>query len=1022
MMSEKLLMSLIQLFAIIAKLDFFDLYSRSVVLNFLASRLSQDEAERYIIHFDRHLIEMTKANEGKAVSNRLSVKDNARVLLICSQINQELTQADKIAILVVVFDLISANDEISAGELDLVTTMGDVLNIAQHEYQMISDFAMDKTPSEINEPYFLTFNSIGEGYGKVIAKPDLQGTIRLLHLPSINNYIIKYKGKAKYWLNAQSMPNGRIFNFTTGSILRGAKLAPIYFSDVVAAFSGNVYANPIVFEVKDIAYQFVGGKVGLHPFSMTEESGNLVGIMGPSGAGKSTLLELLNGTLTPSKGNILINGVDLTTEKDKLEGYIGYVPQDDLLIEDLSVYENLFYAAKLSLAHLNTVEINEVVNQTLESLAIKDISHLKVGNPLSKTISGGERKRVNIALELLRQPSILFLDEPTSGLSSRNSLSIMDLLKQLTLTNKLIFVVIHQPSSDIFKMLDKLVILDTGGYPIYYGNPVEAIGYFKERVNQIRAGDTVCPECGNVNPEQIFDIIETKVVNEFGRFTNKRRVTPEAWNLYYREFLQKTKPKREIVFEKAHTNIANQLQQWLVFISRDVKAKLRNKQYLLVNALQTPLLALVLAFVNRYYDTTNPDSEYSLNQNSNIPVYFFMSIIVALFTGLIISAEEIYHDRKILKREKFLKLSRLSYLFSKVSVLFTLSAIQMLVFVLIGNYVLEIEGITIMNWLVMFSLACFANTLGLNISSAFNSAVTIYILIPILLIPQLILGGIVIKYDKLNPLLTDGYKVPFIGQAMASRWGFEAIMVHQFMENPYNKPFYGPDSRMANAEFKKNFLIPELQAKLEGCYMLTLNSDENQQQQLTSTLDAVRLFLIEEGKQNPKYAFPQANLVTTTNFEPKLGEAVNAHLLNLKTLYVEKFNQANADKQRILNQMISKVNGAEQLQYLQKTYQNTAINDLVLYKDAETHVWPYNNSYVEKSNPIYNAPTPSGYLDFSAQMFTPVVWFMGRYWPTPWFNLAVVWAMSGLLFLNLQFNGLKKFVDFCGRSFGRPVK
>lgn len=1022
MMSEKLLMSLIQLFAIIAKLDFFDLYSRSVVLNFLASRLNQDEAERYIIHFDRHLIEMTKANEGKAATNRLSVKDNARILLICSQINQELTQADKIAILVVVFDLISANDDISEGELDLVTTMGDVLNIADNEYQMIADFAMDRDPSEANQHYFLTFNTSGIGYGKVIAKPDMQGTIRLLHLPSINNYIIKYKGMAKYWLNAQSMPNGRIFNFTTGSILRGAKLSPIYFSDVVAAFSGNNYDNPIVFEVKDIAYQFVGGKVGLHPFSMTEESGNLVGIMGPSGAGKSTLLELLNGTLIPSQGNILINGVNLALEKEKLEGYIGYVPQDDLLIEDLSVFENLYYAARLSLAHLSGNEIDDVVNQTLESLAIREISHLKVGNPLSKTISGGERKRVNIALELLRQPSILFLDEPTSGLSSRNSLSIMDLLKQLTLTNKLIFVVIHQPSSDIFKMLDKLVILDSGGYPIYYGNPVEAIGYFKERVNQIRAGDTVCPECGNVNPEQIFDIIETKVVNEYGRFTQKRRVTPEAWNLYYREFLQKPKPKKEIVFEKAQTNIANRLQQWLIFVGRDVKAKLRNKQYILINALQTPLLALVLAFVNRYYDATNPDAAYSFNQNDNMPVYFFMSIIVALFTGLIISAEEIFHDRKILKREKFLKLSRFSYLLSKVSVLFTLSAFQMLIFVLIGNYILEIKGISVMNWMVLFSLACFANALGLNISSAFNSAVTIYILIPILLIPQLILGGIVIKYDKLNPILTDGYKVPIIGQSMASRWGFEALLVHQFMENPYNKPFYSPDSKMAIAEFKKNFLIPDLQAKLEGCYMLSLNPDENQKKQLAYTLNAIRLFLTDEGKLYPKYAFKNPELLTLENFEPKLAEAVNFNLLKLKELYIEQFNAANQEKQLILSQMLSNTSGAEELQNLQRTYQNSAINDLVLYKDAETHVWPYNNRYVEKSNPIYNAPVHNGYFDASAQMFTPVVWFAGRFWPTPWFNLAVIWGMTFVLFINLQVNGLKKFVDFCGRSFGRPVK
>lgn len=150
-------------------------------------------------------------------------------------------------------------------------------------------------------------------------------------------------------------------------------------------------------------------------------------------------------------------------------------------------------------------------------------------------ISGGQRKRLNIALELIREPSILFVDEPTSGLSSNDSENVMDLLRELTLKGKLIFVVIHQPSSDIYKMFDNMLILDTGGYQIYYGNPVEAVMYFKRLDLQINSDIGECPTCGNVNPELIFNIIEAQVVDEFGKYTNVRKVSPVKWEEYFKE-------------------------------------------------------------------------------------------------------------------------------------------------------------------------------------------------------------------------------------------------------------------------------------------------------------------------------------------------------------------------------------------------------------------------------------------------------------------------------------------------------
>ncbi|GAJ09466.1 unnamed protein product, partial [marine sediment metagenome] len=242
--------------------------------------------------------------------------------------------------------------------------------------------------------------------------------------------------------------------------------------------------------------------------------GRLIGIMGASGAGKSTLLNVLNGTYVPSSGEVLINGVNIHTEKEKIEGIIGHVSQDDLLIEELTVFQNLYFNAKLCFNNYTEWELVDTVNKTLKNLGLFEIKDMKVGSPLNKKISGGQRKRLNIALELIREPPVLFLDEPTSGLSSRDSENILDLLKELALKGKLVFVVIHQPASDLFKMFDKLIILDTGGWLIYNGDPVESIIYFKSRIQHANWNESECHVCGNVTPEQIFNIVESNVLDE----------------------------------------------------------------------------------------------------------------------------------------------------------------------------------------------------------------------------------------------------------------------------------------------------------------------------------------------------------------------------------------------------------------------------------------------------------------------------------------------------------------------------
>ncbi|HOY72733.1 MAG TPA: ABC transporter permease, partial [Tenuifilaceae bacterium] len=172
---------------------------------------------------------------------------------------------------------------------------------------------------------------------------------------------------------------------------------------------------------------------------------------------------------------------------------------------------------------------------------------------------------------------------------------------------------------------------------------------------------------------------------------------------------------------------------------RDLRSKISNSQYIILNLLETPILAFILAYVVRYI--ADPNSKiYIFRENENIPIYIFMALIVALFIGLTVSAEEIFRDRKILKREAFLNLSRSSYLLSKVAILFLLSAIQSATFILIANSILEIRDMYFDYWLVLFTTAAAANLLGLNISATFNSAVTIYIVIPLVMIPMMVLS------------------------------------------------------------------------------------------------------------------------------------------------------------------------------------------------------------------------------------------------------------------------------------------
>lgn len=1005
-MSEPVLKAIIKLFALVAKEDQVTRQERDQIEAFLRDHLSHSAIASHVSYFDQYCSQL-----GSGVG---SAQEEEAIQKICASINQEVAQKQKAIIIIELMSIVCADQTITPREEQLTRSIANALNISASDLDLIKQYVLGKTASTLAHENILLIESGTPGVSltKRITRGHLDGLIAILYLPSSDNFFFKYLGKTDVYLNGVPQKPSNIVAFATGSLIRWSSADPVYYGEILSQFKRADGLTRTSFQAANISFKFKNGKLGLRGVNVFEESGNLVALMGASGAGKSTLLHVLNGTEKPSEGQVLINGIDIHREPSKIEGVIGFVPQDDLLIEDLTVYQNLYYAAKLCFSHLSEKEVDDLVMRTLNDLGLTETKDLKVGSPLRKTISGGQRKRLNIGLELLREPAVLFCDEPTSGLSSRDSENIIDLLKELSLKGKLVFAVIHQPSSDIFKMFDKLVILDTGGYQIYYGNPVDAVSYFKQNINLINSEQGECPHCGNVNPEQIFNIIETKVINEFGNFTNERKFSPEQWNKIYNEKIKVSTV--ETVKEKPHSTlrIPKWLKQTKLFSARDLLSKLSNQQYLVINLVEAPLLAFILAFIVRFYNVDDQlNSSYLFSKNLNMPAYLFMSVIVALFMGLTVSAEEIIRDRKILKREAFLHLSRSSYIVSKISILFMISAIQTFLFVLVGNYLLEIRGMFLIHWGILFTASCFANLLGLNISSAFNSAVTIYILIPILLIPQLILSGVVVKFDKLNPVIGNTATVPFVGDLMASRWAFEASMVAQYKDNDFEKQFYLFDKTMAESDYKKVYYIPELETQLDFANLHYKNPEPGIRAEVSENLALIQAEINRELESIQSAKFPDIDKLTIDRFDSATYANTHAFFETLKKFYINRYNAADQKKEQKVKSLTNTAEKEKEFEEWRHGYQNEAIAELVK-NTTETHrIIEKDGKLIQKIFPIYKDPDPDHWVDFDAQFYMPAKHFLNRNIDTYFFNVGVIWSMTLVLAILLYFEVLRKIVD-----------
>jgi len=537
-------------------------------------------------------------------------------------------------------------------------------------------------------------------------------------------------------------------------------------------YNGNVCIEAVAVTVD------VGTHRLLNPVSLTIFPSEMTAVMGPAGAGKTTFLKALNGYSAPSYGRVLFNGADLYQYYDRFRLQLGYVPQDDIMHALLTVEEALYYTARLR-TDLTDAEISRRIQSVLTDLGIEDIAKRQIGSPELKVISGGQRKRVNIAMELLSDPNVLFLDEPTSGLSSYDALQVVRLLRRLANEGKTIVLTIHQPSTDIYREFDNLIMVSRDRGASNSG----ALAYFGPAYpDSIRFFNGTSSE-ENPSPELLLEGLAKRSTPEW--------VAEYEHSPYRRQFVEDRAgqlPQQPT----AKTGSAVRrfgFGQWFTLVRRNLVLRGRDKGQTLFMAMQSTLfpLLMVIVFGNLApVDTVDP-KEWA-RYCGKVSTVHFLLVVAAIWFGCNNAARDIVGEWAIFQRERMVSLKLPSYLFAKVTVLSLISLVQCLVLLGIVYFACGLRAPFAELYLTLFLASQAGSALGLLISAFSKTTESAIAFLPIPLLFMILLGG------GIKPLHEMAPTAEYIAMASPSRWAFEANVLQEARKRPrMGDTLTGPD-------------------------------------------------------------------------------------------------------------------------------------------------------------------------------------------------------------------------------------
>ncbi len=491
----------------------------------------------------------------------------------------------------------------------------------------------------------------------------------------------------------------------------------------------------------------------LNEISLAIEPGQFVALVGGSGAGKSTLMKALLGIEKIQKGGVYLNGDDLHKNFNIYRTQIGYVPQDDIIHADLTVEEVLLYAAKLRLPP----DINwaEIVKKTIDEIGM---SHKRT-SPV-RELSGGQRKRVSIGVELIADPKLFFLDEPTSGLDPGRDLIMMELMRKLADEGRTVVLVTHATAN--ISLCDRVVFLGRGGNQCYFGPPAQAFDFFGEKDNFAKIYIKLEPEVEKY-PKETEEIAQ----KEAKRFRQSSYYQQYIGNYLIRSVSQNSQNQNpQGIPQQVKPFLWGQL---IILAQRYGQLILRDKTNLLLSLLTAPIGMSLIPLALKEAPLIPADPLDPKTAPLALRVLFVFTS-AALWVGLSSSVQEIVKESAIYLRERLVNLSLLTYLGSKLLILGGLAFFQAWFITIAVLFWFDDPTCNLIWWPLGFGITTFLTLLtsisfGLMVSAFAKNSSQANSALPLILLPQIIFSGVLFKMEGIAS------KVSWL---MLSRWSIGA--------------------------------------------------------------------------------------------------------------------------------------------------------------------------------------------------------------------------------------------------------
>jgi len=558
-------------------------------------------------------------------------------------------------------------------------------------------------------------------------------------------------------------------------------------------------------QVEDLIHDFGADSRALDHINFEVKRGEMLCIIGPSGSGKSTLLAVLSGQREPTRGKVKLNGISLYERREQLVPFIAHMPQEEALNPLLTVREHLRHAVTMRRPALSLAEHERRVDSMLAELGLQSIARRQVGAPGDKTLSSGERSRLNLGVDLGSRAEVFLFDEPISGLSSKDSEHVAETLRSLA-RDKIVIATLHRPGAPVLRLFDKVLLLDSGGRLAYFGTPAGMVGYFRDACEELAINHPSVTAKSPLGADFVFDVLETplSVIGGGSNTGAARRFPSSFWQERFESAdlmqalqlgggpvsrLGESKPEEHLPLPpKPARRLHAMIAVFATHFLRSLLSKLRHRGTLYSTCLEAPLLAALIANTLR----SSPDGPYEFATALHIPAYLFLSTTVAMFLGLTNSATEVLRDRPILRRERNCQPGAASYVAAKFSALGLVAALQCLTYLIVGNHFLEIEGMLFQHWLWMTLTAWTGTAMALVVSSIVKTERAALTSVPLLLVPQMLLAGALVPYRDMNRGLFQNARdirerggVPVPATVMPLRYAYEAMVVEQAVSNPF---------------------------------------------------------------------------------------------------------------------------------------------------------------------------------------------------------------------------------------------